>query len=39
MPFLFCHVQNQQRIRAFLTKSPKNCKQTIKLFLNFYKQG
>jgi hypothetical protein len=36
--FSFCHVQNQQRVRAYLTKSPKNRKQTIKLFLNFYKQ-
>ena len=36
--FSFCHIQNQQRIRAYLTKSPKTRKQTVKLFLNFYKQ-
>ena len=35
--FFVC--ENQQRVRAYLAKSPKNCKQTIKLFLNFYKQG
>jgi hypothetical protein len=36
--FLPCP-KNKQRIRAYLTKSPKNRKQTVKLFLNFYKQG
>jgi hypothetical protein len=37
--FLFAISKNKQRTRAYLTKSPKNCKQAIKLFLNFYKQG
>ena len=35
--FFVC--ENQQRVREYLAKSPKTSKQTIKLFLNFYKQG
>nr|DAV34906.1 MAG TPA: hypothetical protein [Caudoviricetes sp.] len=39
MDFLFTISKNQQRIRAYLTKSPKNRKQIVKLLLNFYKQA
>nr|DAX50010.1 MAG TPA: hypothetical protein [Caudoviricetes sp.] len=37
--FFLPYPKNKQRVRSYLTKSPKNRKQTIKLFLIFYKQG